>query len=310
MYPQADGLDFYLLPELFKDCLLEQGHLVLTSERDAWFSANSKYGPDYLDRMRTMQTAGMELVPVLAGGSERDERYREPYDDSDISGPIGPIKRGRRSDAVEQLSRAGGLPRISVGDLSSILMSINQNGSSPGLSKLIGKGGIRVHIEPAAALPAMPDGWKGSPASSGQALVQIVGGRTDKDDDYDTEEESGGRRKRQRYYAARVSPKPELEAKDDPEKPVAQHGSQRTLISPSPTKKGNQPVPSPSLSDKKPEVKVEATPAIPPSSGSSSAQSSQPRPSAKTRHRPVPRFFINKEHLRAYARAAAEVDDL
>lgn len=317
MYPQANGLDFFLLPELFMDCLPGEGHLALLSERDAWFAANPKYGPAYLDRMAMIKAAGVELVPDLAGHTERYEPLREPF--SDLGGPVsqGATKRGRRFDAIEQLSRAGGLPRMSVSDLSSVLLSFDQNGSFSKLSDMLGKGGVRVLAGPPSKLSPLGQSDSTNIAAGGgqiqsrrPVVIQVGGTRVHEDEDYDTEEESDVQRKRRKHSAAKGKAKAAIQVKAEsggvsiipaadlaPPSPAATAGRQSRAL-------------SSLLRDDQPEVKIEATSSITPSTSSMSSASSQPRLAAMTRHRPVARFSIDKEHLRAYARVAAEVDDL
>jgi len=269
-----------------------------------------------------IKSTGTELVPNLVNNTDRDERYREPFDASDIPGisaTNGAIKRGRRADAIEQLSRAGGLPRMS--GLSSILALIDQNGRLPGLSDVVNKGSVQGMVGPPGKSPQGKSRWGGKAESSGQARlcgqveVRVAGRMTKEDEDYDTEEETDVRRKRQKFHSAsRVAPptkpkaKPSMDVKSEAENEVASIRGAPVHVTL--TRDTRRVSPSP-LSDTKPEVKVEATSPISPSSGSIPlSSSSQSRPAVNTRHRSVARFSIDKQHLRAYARAAAHVDDL
>ena len=242
MVPPAQGMDYYLLPDLFQDCLDETAHATLTRERDAWFAASPKYGKANLENLRF---SARMAIPQMQGRSDRDEVYREPFD----AGLIGSTQRGRRATAMDQLSRDG-FAAMS-GDLASMMASIE------GVSGQISDG-----VGAMAGLSAGPS-WGGKKEES----------------DYDTEEESAQRKRKRAGY------------KDGFAWTSAHTG--RALGSGS---SASPVVKLESLAEVDIEVKVEASSPLP-----------DPTQAFRKPFRP---FSVNKEHLRALAMVAAEVDDL
>ena len=65
MLNEARGLDYFLLPSLFSDCLAPGGYDTLVTERDEWFIFNPKIGKGYIDALKKMQDAGVPLLPDI-----------------------------------------------------------------------------------------------------------------------------------------------------------------------------------------------------------------------------------------------------
>ena len=166
MISEARGLDYFLLPSLFSDCLAQSGFDALVRERDEWFTANVKYGRPYIEGLKRMQLKGVELLPNLENGSERDEYLPESLD-LDSSAKLG---AGRRAHAADQMARAGGLPKTFGG------MTPAQGQH---ISALLGGVGVS-NLETGLVL----EPGRGPPRSG--------------DDDYNTDEEEDVKRKRRR----------------------------------------------------------------------------------------------------------------
>lgn len=116
MINEARGLDYFLLPSLFADCLDTES---LLHERDEWFSAHPKYGPTYVAGLGTMQEAGVVLVPDFGMISGRDEYLPESFDVK--------LGAGRKAHTEDQPARAGGLPRSSMADLATLVPESGQH---------------------------------------------------------------------------------------------------------------------------------------------------------------------------------------
>lgn len=109
LVPQAQGIDYFLLPELFGDRLHVGGYETVVAERNEYFQ--HRFGSAYLEELEQLSKAGVELLPDL-GGSERDEYLPEPQIRS--SGLESPVAFGRRAGTANQLDRLG-LPSTSIG---------------------------------------------------------------------------------------------------------------------------------------------------------------------------------------------------
>lgn len=250
MVPQYKGMDYYLLPDLFQDSLDET--VTLIKERDDWFTANPKYGKAYLENMKV----GFSTMPQIQIGSERVERYREPFKVT-----VGPTQRGRRAATMDQLSRIGPtsgafFPAEMVSDLD--------------IGGMIGK------------MPGL---------EQGSLSMSFTGRRLD-ESEYDTEEESlREKRRRVSGYTNENASSPTPQANG---RVLGGRLIPHTHITNSSTRPVETGV------KVGPEIKVEASsPPVPCSS----------KPSASMR-KPFRQFSVNKEHLRALAMVAAEVDDL
>jgi len=176
MLNEARGLDYFLLPSLFSDCLASSGSDTPICERDEWFNVNPKFGPGYIKRLKKLQEAGVELVPDFGMDSGRDEYLPESLDLA-VDTKLG---AGRKANSADRLARAGGLPRMPMADLAGMihLPAIEQQISA----MLEASGG------PCALIPG---------TQSGPQYGQLGRPRRG-DDNYDTDEEEDVQRKRRR----------------------------------------------------------------------------------------------------------------
>ena len=107
MIHEALGLDYFLLPELFRDCLAKGGYDTCVAERDQWFASSPKFGAGYIKRLKELQSAGVQLLPDIDGRED--------------SQPESRIGAGRKANSADQLARAGGLPRVSMAEIKAML---------------------------------------------------------------------------------------------------------------------------------------------------------------------------------------------
>jgi len=267
MVPIAQGMDYYLLPDSFQDCLDDAGHSTLTKERDAWFAASPKYGQAYLDGIKRQSAAGIRVIPQFSTGSQREERYREPFDAGFF--PVGATQRGRSAATMDQLSRAG-LTEMSVGGFSSMRPSMGNGFPVVG----------RMDIGAMIGMPGV---------SAGPGVVSTS--RAMYGSDYDTEDESLERGKRRRVSGS---------TKENASTWSSKGRILGVSLSSSPIKEPSQLV----KLEMEPQIKVEAS--SPPATAFSGKDTHSNAPLRK----PFKPFAVNKEHLRALAMVAAEVDDL
>ncbi len=180
MINEVRGLDYFLLPSLFSDCLAPGDIDALLRERDEWFSRNPKFGPAYVEGLKKMQQAGVDLLPSLDAGSEPDEHLPEV-----ISTKLG---AGRRANAEDQLARAGGLPRVSMAELTAMIPAGGQQ-----VSQLLS---VVNDVKPPLAFPTVK--WY-------QYSIE----------EHDTDEEDDvGRKRRRRLAPVPVQVKVETKTKD------------------------------------------------------------------------------------------------
>jgi len=107
MLPDADGLDYYLLAELFADSLPKGGFETIIAERGAWFAANARYGQAYLDQKSALRGAGVDLmVPLDQQSSPVIGRLPDDNDQKDLVSRAR-MPAGKRANARDQAFRAG-----------------------------------------------------------------------------------------------------------------------------------------------------------------------------------------------------------
>ncbi|ODN76108.1 hypothetical protein L202_06041 [Cryptococcus amylolentus CBS 6039] len=116
----ARGLDYYLLPDLFSECIAPGAYERIVIERTHYLG--QKYGEWYvkgLDLMR--ETMGLGLVPDLEAVEREDYHYaRQDYiqESEDVARQIQPPRPGSRKEiSIDQVSRAGGLPSLAPDDI-------------------------------------------------------------------------------------------------------------------------------------------------------------------------------------------------
>ncbi|ODO02074.1 hypothetical protein L198_02805 [Cryptococcus wingfieldii CBS 7118] len=116
----ARGLDYYLLPDLFSECIAPGAYERIVIERTHYLG--QKYGEWYvkgLDLMR--ETMGLGLVPDLEAVEREDHHYaRQDYiqESEDVARQIQPPRpRSRKEISIDQVSRAGGLPSLAPDDI-------------------------------------------------------------------------------------------------------------------------------------------------------------------------------------------------
>lgn len=105
LVPDARGIDAFLLPAFFQDCISEVAFHGMERERDEWFRRTS--GSEKLQQLKAMQSAGISLLPELEG---------------EIS-PFGAVGAGRHANADAQLSRLAGITGMSMGQITHALVS-------------------------------------------------------------------------------------------------------------------------------------------------------------------------------------------
>ena len=273
---EAQGLDYYLLPEYFEDCLSSSKALQqLTDERDRWFRNHKSFGPTYLHNMKSAKTMGMCFPPgrcdTLGSAPKMRQVVRQET--------VGSTKRGRGSHAADQLSRLVGIPKLSAEDMKVVMAALTNSVDSKPLY-----GGTR--------LDGAKTGSRALPSRTEESCIDVK-----TEEIRDISEDKAKRRKIRTFN---------------------DHSALETL--------GGVTV---SKSDSVNSVKT--APAElghdqvnPPWSRDNSAQklvSSSPSPVTPTpfthrvslpdlKVRPRRSFMVDKEHLRALAMVAAEVDDL
>jgi hypothetical protein len=109
LVPQAQGIDYFLLPELFGDRLHVGGYETVMEERNGYFQ--HRFCSAYLEELDQLRKAGVDLLPDL-GASERDEYLPEPQIRS--LGVERPVAFGRKTGTANQLDRLG-LPSTGIG---------------------------------------------------------------------------------------------------------------------------------------------------------------------------------------------------
>ncbi|WVQ76249.1 hypothetical protein IAR50_005914 [Cryptococcus sp. DSM 104548] len=116
----ARGLDYYLLPDLFADCVAPGAYERIVVERTHYLG--QKYGEWYvkgLDKMR--ENMGLGLVPNLEAVEREDYHYaRQDYilESEDVARQIQPTRPGSRKEiSIDSVSRAGGLPSLAPDDI-------------------------------------------------------------------------------------------------------------------------------------------------------------------------------------------------
>ena len=178
--PQAQGLDYYLLPEFFKDCMPDSAQGGLIAERDHYFTI--RFGAGHLKQLE-----------LIRRSSALDE-VSLPLDEvKEESSTMAKRKSGRRADVSDQLARAGGLPNMPLQELVNMLEG-----------------------DPRAIMEMGNDGLKtmGGPGLAAQTRMLEWGAGGVKDE-WDTDEEDQERRKRGRKVRHPVILKRELQVKSE-----------------------------------------------------------------------------------------------
>jgi len=110
---QQQGRDYYLLPNLFADCLSTEGPIDLKTEMLSWFKASPAFGPSWVRKMEKVLQD--ESLP-----SSLDNSQNQPCSVKEESDPrnqsFGPstmkdnaIGRDRGAHIREHVARAGGM---------------------------------------------------------------------------------------------------------------------------------------------------------------------------------------------------------
>lgn len=166
----AKGLDYYLLPDLFEDCLSPGGYERIVVERDHYLG--QVYGKWYTEGLNKLRQQGFGVYPDIDKIEREDYYYkREDYLPEDmvaegsLNGKAQKVLGATRTDiSMDQVSRLGGLPSLSPKEIyNRALRLMNQ---------------ALVDNSKSAAMDRSGE-WE-----------------------YDTEEESMGRRKRRRRFAS------------------------------------------------------------------------------------------------------------
>lgn len=245
-------------------------------ERDAYFS--KRFGPEYIARLKSLQSTGVDLTSILetaAVGSERDEYLPDPTA-LPLPSTGNTLARSRKAHAADQMSRAGGISitsmsqlRAVLGDQADKLGHVFQN-APPGYE---------------ARMMALP-------------VTGGIGGAREQVgyDGYDTDQESGGRKRRKRRYS------PErIDTESEPSIVPVSEPSHKKMI----PVIGQKPPSNISGSVRTKENKVVESPRIAelstPGTGSVAVSLKK-----TTTVRATPRFFVDKDHLRALAQVGDE----
>jgi hypothetical protein len=283
MTPTANGLDYHLLPDLFQDCLSADAHRRLILERDAWFNGDKRFGPTYSHNMSALKAMGLELgQPQLMEKTERDDRLVEPFDELP-GATVGPMKRGRSAHAADQISRAGLFPRMGQADTKAVQVAL-------GGAMTTGSGLSQPGEQSKQAM------FYGSGGLYGGHSLRVD------ESEYDTDEDKAiGRRKRKIKRVTGRSPPSMFQREGD--KQVKAEAEESGYVAGPPasmTRHGRWgQSPQGTLGGCTAE-RVDGT-----ATHTSTSQS------IRVSRRTTPkRFMVNKEHLRALAMVAAEVDDL
>ncbi|KGB77315.1 hypothetical protein CNBG_3153 [Cryptococcus deuterogattii R265] len=166
----AKGLDYYLLPDLFEDCLSPGVHDRIIAERDHYLG--QMYGKWYSEGLNKLRRQGFDVYPDVDKVEWEDYYYkREDYLPEDmvaerfLSREAQKVSGATRTDiSMDQVSRFGGLPALSPEEI------YNR------ASRLMNQAVVE-NSKPAAINKS--DEWE-----------------------YDTEEESMGRRKRRKRFVS------------------------------------------------------------------------------------------------------------
>ncbi|KAE8543178.1 hypothetical protein D1P53_000665 [Cryptococcus gattii VGV] len=166
----AKGLDYYLLPDLFEDCLSPGAHDRIIAERDHYLG--QVYAKWYSEGLNKLRQQGFGVYPDVDKVEREDYYYkREDYlpehmvAEGLLSRETQKVSGATRTDiSMDQVSRFGGLPSLSPEEIynrASRLMNqaVVENSKSAAINK--------------------SDEWE-----------------------YDTEEESMGRRKRRKRFVS------------------------------------------------------------------------------------------------------------
>ncbi|WWD22472.1 hypothetical protein CI109_106965 [Kwoniella shandongensis] len=129
--PFTKGLDYFLLPDFLRDCIAPDAYAGMIRERDLYF--NEKHGPGFIQRLNVMREAGLDLAPdVEKSLAERDQYVPKREDHLPIPIPANLIQLGnafenqkqsakRSVTTMDQLVRAGGLPRLGPGEIMDLI---------------------------------------------------------------------------------------------------------------------------------------------------------------------------------------------
>ena len=69
----ARELDYFLLPDFFKDRIQPDAYAMTIQERDVWFI--DRYGKDVFDDLKGLQTAGENLLPDMGDFASTCDEY-------------------------------------------------------------------------------------------------------------------------------------------------------------------------------------------------------------------------------------------
>lgn len=134
MVPDAKGMDFYLLPDLFEDCLGLDGYENVVRERDEWFASQARFGKAWLQRIYGAQTQTEHSI----GAPEMGRGRRQA---------------GRRSNAQDQISRLSRMPDAQL------LQLVTATGASPDVltTMMMDPGGLAAPMPLSSAAGGLAD---------------------------------------------------------------------------------------------------------------------------------------------------------
>lgn len=299
---QQQGRDYFLLPNLFADCLSSDGSRNLKGEMLSWFEASPAFGPQWVRKMEEVLQDG-SLPSSLEDSQSQVCSVKEESDPRNRS--FGPstmkdnaIGRDRGAHAREQVARAGGMitDRPSTSDLE--LRSASSSSLRPDLM-------TKAMLFAPEANKHFGGWYEPRP-------------RDRSDEDYDTDEEEP-RRKRS-YRPVKVELTKAQDSKHTPvdtKARIGQHstGTAKAIAVKSEPEVDTKPTTLLTMTtadhhlDKKPtvqdgSVEKSSTPAV------KTEPASPPRTaSRRSSSRPSSLFPVNKEHLRAILMVSAKVEN-
>ena len=272
--PQANGLDYYLLPEMFRCSLSREAHDTLLRERDEWFGLSRRFGQKYLDDMNQMTAIGIPLIPGMSMGLDPGDTSLETMSDvGGIEHCDRVIGRDRQHQALEQMARAGGPPRSDPKQMKEMMSTISRIGQWS-FSEV--PGSLGSYAEKARMDMIRSNGICGG--MSGEMMLWETMGVKSEAEEYDTQEETRGNRLGSTSSSCLAV----------------------SSVNPLPSSDNHR---ADSSTDSKKSVEVDKKASAPMSSSQFKRNGSR-AVGAK------PRFAVDKEHLRALANVSADIDDL
>lgn len=208
---ELNGIDYYTFPDLFRDCVPDKAYQQTKLERNQWFAGQKRFGSAFLQTMKGMKMVGLNLAETFLSdnGQSQFSPVSGPLVPSALSADVkvGAVGRNRRAYTMEQVSRAGGLPQISVEDSKAILAALSGNHQTS------------AHDQP--LVQGRKLGGLGGAKEERKLPFTSVPMRKKEEDEYDTEEERATSMKRRRVMPTLNDiPIPNAKVKLEPDVPM------------------------------------------------------------------------------------------